>query len=145
MAPEAVFSGPQDKLVPLTAQNDIESYLVTFERKMEAYTILKEQWTNNLSPQLTGNAQQAFTALVLKESKVYEGIKVTVVLRYCINKEVYRRQFRETSRKDVGMNRELAVRLLDLQTKWIKKCTSIEEVKEHVVLEQFLNTVSVEK
>ena len=38
-APAAVSSGPQVKLVPLTAQDDIESYLITFEQVMEAYTI----------------------------------------------------------------------------------------------------------
>ena len=42
-------------------------------------------------------------------------------------------------------NRELAVRLLVLQTKWLKKCTSIEEVNEQVALEQFLNTFPIEK
>ena len=37
--------GPQVKLVPLTAQDDIESYLVTFERIMGAYKVPNEQWT----------------------------------------------------------------------------------------------------
>ncbi len=57
-------SGPQVKLVPLTVQDDIEAYLVTFERIMEAYKIPKEQWTYYLAPQLTGKAQQAFAALM---------------------------------------------------------------------------------
>ena len=53
-APAVVSSGPQVKLVPLTAQDDIESYLITFERIMEAYTIPKEQWMYHLAPQQTG-------------------------------------------------------------------------------------------
>ena len=36
---------PQVKLVPLTEQDDIEAYLVTFERIMQAYDISHEQWT----------------------------------------------------------------------------------------------------
>ena len=40
-----------------------------------------------------------------------------------VYEEAYRRRFRAASRKDGETNRELAVRLLDLQTKWLKKCT----------------------
>ena len=54
---------PQVKLVPLIEQDDIEAYLVTFERIMEAYKVLKDHWTYHLAPQLTGRAQQAFAAL----------------------------------------------------------------------------------
>ena len=47
---------PQVKLVPLTEQDDIEAYLVTFERIMQAYKITQEQWTYYVAPQLTGRA-----------------------------------------------------------------------------------------
>ena len=48
---------PQVKLVPLTEKDDIEAYLVTFERIMEAYKVEKDRWTYHLVPQLTGRAQ----------------------------------------------------------------------------------------
>ena len=47
---------PQVKLVQLTEQDDIEAYLVTFERIMQAYEIPRAQWTYHLAPQLTGKA-----------------------------------------------------------------------------------------
>ena len=75
-------SVPQVKLVPLTEQDDIESYLVTFERIMDAYKITKEQWTYYLAPQLTGKAQQAFAALPSEESRAYDGVKTAILLRY---------------------------------------------------------------
>ena len=138
-------NGPQVKLVPLTTQDDIESYLVTFERIMEAYKVPKEQWTYYLAPQLTGKAQQAFAALSLDESKTYDGVKTAVLLRYGVNEEAYRRRFRAANRKDGETNRELAVRLLDLQNKWLKKCGTVEAIKEQVALEQFLSTLTLEK
>ena len=49
---------PQVKLVELTDQDDIEAYLVTFKRIMQAYIISEEQWTYYLALQLTGKAQQ---------------------------------------------------------------------------------------
>ena len=136
---------PQVKLVPLTEQDDIESYLVTFERIMDAYKITKQQWTYYLAPQLTGKAQQAFAALLSDESSTYDGVKAAILLRYGVNEEAYRRRFRTASRKDGETNRELAVRLLDLQKKWLWKCDTMEAVMEAVAMEQFLNSLPMEK
>ena len=142
---EPVSGRPQLKLVPLSAEDDIESFLVTFERIMTAYKIPKEQWTYYLAPQLTGKAQQAFAALSLDESGAYDGVKTAVLQRYGVNEEAYRRRFRAANRQDGETNRELAVRLLDLQSKWLKKYTTAEAVKEQVALEQFLSILPIEK
>ena len=42
-------------------------------------------------------------------------------------------------------NREHAVRLLELENKWLKKYNSLEKVYEAIGLEQFLNTLPVER
>ena len=42
------------KLVLLSEKDDIEAYLVTFERIMEAHKVGKERWAHYLAPQLTG-------------------------------------------------------------------------------------------
>ena len=65
----------------LTKQDNIEAYLVTFERIMEAYNVPKEQWTYCLAPQLTGRVQQAFAALPQDESKGYNEVKAAILLR----------------------------------------------------------------
>ena len=70
---------PPVKLVPLTEQDDIESYLVTFERIMDAYKLSTEQWTYYLAPQLTGKAQQAFAAIPKEESSTYDGVKAAIL------------------------------------------------------------------
>ena len=41
------------KLVALTERDDIESYLVTFERIMAAHNVDKGRWSHYLAPQLT--------------------------------------------------------------------------------------------
>ena len=48
------------KLVPLSVKDDIEVYLLTFERIMSANEIRKDQYPYHLVPQLTGKAQLAF-------------------------------------------------------------------------------------
>ena len=63
------------KLVPLTEKDDIEAYLVTFERIMAAHQVEKDCWPQYLAPQLTGRAQLAFAALPVDDSGNYDAIK----------------------------------------------------------------------
>ena len=44
-------------LTCLTEKDDIEAYLLTFKRMMEAYEVNQARWTYKLAPQLTGKAQ----------------------------------------------------------------------------------------
>ena len=44
------------KLTKLTEKEDIEAFLKTFERMMEAYEIDADRWAFKLAPQLTGKA-----------------------------------------------------------------------------------------
>ena len=129
------------KLVPLTEHDDIEAYLVTFERIMEAHKIDRDRWSYYLAPQLTGKAQLAFAALPSLDSGKYDAIKSTILARYDINEEAYRRRFRNSQRKEGESNRELAVRLMDLQVKWLKDHKTVEAVREVIGLEQFLSTL----
>ena len=79
--------------VKLVLKDDIEAYLVTFERIMGAHKVDKSSWPHYLAPQLTGRAQLAFTALPTIDSDNYEAIKAAVLTRYNINEEAYRRRF----------------------------------------------------
>ena len=133
------------KLVPLSEKDDIEAYLVTFERIMEAHKVPESRWPHYLAPQLTGRAQLAFVALPITESAKYPAIRNAILARYDINEEAYRRRFRTATRGPGQTNRELAVRQMDLQKKWLKDATTVEEVQEKVGIEQFLSTLPVEQ
>ena len=89
-------TGPKDslKLTKLTDGEDIEAFLKTFERLMEAYEVPKEHWAYRLAPQLTGKAQQAYAAVSSDSAKKYEDVKMAILRRYNINEETYRTRFR---------------------------------------------------
>eukprot|EP00731_Ephydatia_muelleri_P005766 Em0003g14a len=57
------------KLVVLKDDDDIESYLVTFERIMAAHKVEKERWPHYLAPQSAGKPQLALGALSITEEK----------------------------------------------------------------------------
>eukprot|EP00731_Ephydatia_muelleri_P003621 Em0001g3621a len=129
------------KLVALKDDDDIESYLITFERIMAAHKVGKEWWPHYLAPQLAGKALLAFAALSITEVGEYEAIKDAILIRYNINEEAYRNRFRTEKRKDGETNREFSVRLMDLLQKWTKGKTSVDEIQQVIGMEQFLNSL----
>ena len=141
-AESKIPTGLSVKLVPLTEKDDIEAYLVTFERIMTAQKVDKGRWSQYLAPQLSGWAQLAFAALPTVSAGDYDAIKAAVLARYDINEEAYRRRFRSSTRKEGETNREVAVRLMDLLQKWTKTCKTAEDVQQVVGKEQFLETLS---
>lgn len=132
------------ELVKLMDGDDIEAFLTTFERLMEAYGVEEDRWAFKLAPQLTGKAQQAYAALPTEEAKRYQDLKQAILHRYDINAETYRQRFRKTKKSQEESYRELVVRQQDLLGKWMKECTNLAELRETIVMEQFLNAVPTE-
>ena len=127
------------RLTRLTEQDDIEAYLLTFERMMEAYEIDRSQWSFKLAPQLTGKAQQAYAALNPDEASDYDTLKKAVLRRYNITEETYRRQFRAAKLQKTETPRELTTRLMDMAKKWSKECSTFDGLLDLIVKEQLLN------
>jgi len=92
MQADTLTKGPTDKLkiANLSDQDDIEAYLVTFERLMEAYEISKQCWAFKLVPQLSGHAQQACSSMPSEQCGDYSEVKVAILHHYDITKETYR-------------------------------------------------------
>ena len=107
---------------------------------MLAYEVKKEKWAYKLAPQLVGKAQQAYAGLTVADAGDYEKLKSAILRRYDIAEDSYRQRFRAARLRPGESNRELVARL-DLASKWMKGCTSVEELKDMVILEQLVNTL----
>ena len=103
-------------LVHLSEQDDIEAYQVTFKCIMQAHKI-EGRWVHYLAPQLTGQAQLAFAALLTADSAKYDVIEQVILQRYDINEEAYQRRFHSVVWGEGETNQEHAVRLLMLEKK----------------------------
>ena len=121
------------RLTRLSDNDDIEAYLTTFERMMEAYEIERACWSFKLAPQLTGKAQQAYAALPPEHAKDYDEVKAAILRRYNINEKTYRPRFRSQKLKDGETPRELVTRLSDLVSRWTKDCSSVDDMKDLMV------------
>ena len=138
-APRVPNEGESMKLARLTENDDIEAYLTTFERVMEAYEVNRARWSFKLALQLTGKAQQAYAALPPDDAKDYSTVKAAILRRYNINEETYRQRFRTLKPKEGETPRELTTRLNDLFARWTRECTSKDELQDLMVKEQLLN------
>ena len=132
------------KVTKLTEEDDIEAYLTTFERLMNAYDIQEERWSFKLAPQLVGKAQQAYAAMQPDKARDYSELKAAILRRYDITEESYRQRFRALTPKSGETYREIKARLQDLAEKWLKACTTPEALMDQVILEQLLNTLPQE-
>ena len=132
------------KLAKLSETDDIEAYLTTFERLMVSYEIKPDRWVYKLAPQLTGKAQQAYAAMSSEKATDYEAVKKAILIRYDINQESYRQRLRSIVRKEGESNRELTARLNDLASKWLQDCSSVDQVKDLIVMEQLVDMLPVD-
>ena len=80
------------KLRRLAEEDNIESYLTTFERIMAANEVSRERWSFQLAPYLTRKTQQAYAALPPEGAKTYNTVQEAILRRYNINKETYRQR-----------------------------------------------------
>ena len=69
------------RVAKLADTDDIEGYLLTFERQMAAYEVDKSRWPFILAPQLTGKAQKAYMALANEDAGNYGCIKQVILNR----------------------------------------------------------------
>ena len=138
---EAPVDRDKVKLTKLSEGDDIEAYLKTFERMMAAYEVPRARWVFKLAPQLTGPAQQAYSALSTADAADYDKVKGAIWARYDINSETYRRRLREAVKKPEETYRQMAARVLDLVNYWTKDCATLEELRELVATEQVLRSL----
>jgi len=61
-----------------TGGDDIEAFLMTFERAVQAHGVERDKREVILAPQLTGNAHLAYAAMTDKDNRDYERVKAAI-------------------------------------------------------------------
>ncbi|KAL6490140.1 hypothetical protein MHYP_G00004850 [Metynnis hypsauchen] len=133
----------EPKLQCLGEHDDIEHFLVTFERVAVACQWPIVDWAVRLAPLLTGKARAAYVAMDSAEALDYEKLKDAIMAKFNINRETYRVSFRTTEGKGEESPRELYVRLRDLYHRWVQpQKRTKEEIGEMIIMEQFFRLLS---
>jgi len=127
---------PKPTLQKLTASDNVEHFLATFERIATQQKWSKEVWATQVAGLLSGKAMAAYAALTPEDATDYDKVKEAILRRYKINEETYRQRFRQDCKKGEESYREYADRLNDHFKRWVEsQLTALEEL---VTIEQFL-------
>ncbi|KAJ8246605.1 hypothetical protein GJAV_G00253360, partial [Gymnothorax javanicus] len=135
----------EPKLEKLNDNDDIEHFLITFERIAVACQWQKSDWVFHLIPLLTGKARSAYVHMDTDDSLDYDQVKAAILSKYDINTETYRQRFRSLEVNPDESPKELYARLKELYGKWIQpKGKTTHEIGEMIILEQYLRMLSLE-
>uniref|UniRef100_A0A3P9LR23 Gypsy retrotransposon integrase-like protein 1 n=1 Tax=Oryzias latipes TaxID=8090 RepID=A0A3P9LR23_ORYLA len=127
------------KILPFQAGEDIENYLLRFERIAKTWRWPEVEWACRLIPLLSGKALEAYTAMDEEKADSYTDLKAALLEKFDISPETHRQQFRAVSLPAGETPTETYHRLKGLYRRWIRpEQHSKEEIGEKIILEQLL-------
>nr|CAB3263334.1 uncharacterized protein LOC108950802 [Phallusia mammillata] len=124
-------------------KDELDSYLLRFERFAVTCKWERSEWASALSALLTGRALDVYSRLSDDDAVDYDQLKQALLNRYDLNEEGYRCKFRNSKPEKGESPSQFAVRLQNYLQKWVKLSGfSIEwkDVSSLLVKEQFLKS-----
>ena len=137
--PPLLAARKDPKLFPFQEGEDMENYLLRFERIAKTWVWPEEEWACRLVPLLTGKALAAYSSMDEEHSDSYPDLKQALLAKFNISAETYRQRFRDTAGPPNEAPAETYQRLKGLYQRWIKPEQSrVEDIGEAIILEQLL-------
>ena len=124
-------------------KDDLDSWLLRFERFATTSGWPKESWCTPLSALLTGRALEAFCRLSETEATDYDRVKEVLQKRYNLTEDGYRQRFRTCSPEEGENPRMFIVNLKTYLERWMKLAEApqtYEALRDLFVKEQFLDS-----
>ena len=126
-------------------KDDLDSYLLRFERYATVAEWKQECWATQLSALLSGKALDVYSRLSQEEALNYDMLKVALLNRYNFTESGYRQRFRSAKPDNGESPGQFVVCLKNYLSKWIelsKTEKSFAGVVDLLVQEQFTNSCS---
>nr|XP_032627987.1 zinc finger and SCAN domain-containing protein 31-like isoform X1 [Chelonoidis abingdonii]XP_032627989.1 zinc finger and SCAN domain-containing protein 31-like isoform X1 [Chelonoidis abingdonii]XP_032627990.1 zinc finger and SCAN domain-containing protein 31-like isoform X1 [Chelonoidis abingdonii] len=145
VVPTSVPASKNPPLLDLTPEEDIETYLASFEQVAEACQWPRGEWVTRLVPTLNGKARQAISNLDARDAGDYGKVKAAVLRGCDIGMETQRQRFRQFRYQEAEGPRAVFCRLWELSHRWLKpEIHTKEQIMELLILEQFLTILPEE-
>ncbi|GFO47790.1 retroviral-like aspartic protease 1 [Plakobranchus ocellatus] len=123
-------------------RDDFDIWMTRFGRFAESNGWSREKWSSSLCALLTGRALDCYGRLSAEQAEDYDKVKETLMKRYDLTEDGYRRKFR-TSKPAEGESLDIfIVRIVMYLDRWIelsKTDKSYEKLRHLIVREQFMD------
>ena len=106
-------------------KDELDSYLLHFERYAENASWEKDTWAVKLSALLTGRAMDVYTRMSDADASDYDKLKKALLTRYNYTEDGYRKRFREATPETEETPDEFVIRLKNYLAKWLELSGSI--------------------
>ena len=127
-------------------KDELDSYLLCFERYAENASWEKDTWAIKLSALLTGIAMEVYTRMSDADASDYDKLKKALLTRYNYTEDGYRKRFREATPETEETPDQFVIRLKNYLAKWLELSGSspanFDALVDLVVKEQFINACS---
>ena len=127
-------------------KDELDSYLLRFERYAENASWEKDTWAIKLSALLTGRAMDVYTRMSDADTSDYDKLKKALLTRYNYTEDGYRKRFREATPETEETPDQFVIRLKNYLAKWLELSGSspqnFDALVDLIVKEQFINACS---
>ena len=127
-------------------KDELDSYLLRFERYAENASWEKDTWAIKLSALLTGRAMDVYSRMLDADASDYDKLKKALLTRYNYTEDGYRKRFREATPETEETPDQFVIRLKNYLAKWLELSGSspqnFDALVDLIVKEQFINACS---
>ena len=127
-------------------KDELDSYLLRFERYAENASWEKDTWAIKLSALLTGRAMDVYNRMSDADASDYDKLKKALLTRYNYTEDGYRKRFREATPETEETPDQFVIRLKNYLAKWLELSGSspqnFDALVDLIVKEQFINACS---
>ncbi|XP_078687005.1 SCAN domain-containing protein 3-like [Branchiostoma floridae x Branchiostoma belcheri] len=130
------------RLPSFTEGEEIDGYLLRFERFARANHWAEVKWASSLSALLTGKALDVYSRLSDAEAQDYDKVKEAILRRYELTEDGFRKTFRSEIPQEGEGPGQYIVRLTSYLKRWIElsgTAKTFEGVCDLIIQEQFLD------
>ncbi|XP_077148857.1 uncharacterized protein LOC143809698 [Ranitomeya variabilis] len=126
----------------LTAEDDVEAYLTTFERTALREKWPKARWADLIAPFLSGEAQKAYHDLDPEVAQDFEKLKVEILARLGVTTAVRAQRVHQWTYQQDKPARSQMFDLICLTKKWLQpEVLTTPEIIQRIVLDKYLRVL----
>lgn len=123
-------------------RDDLDAYLMRFERVAQTQGWPRDQWSTALSLCLSGEALSVFSRMSAPDCTSYDKLKQALMLRFRLTEEGFREKFKGATPMNGETCSQFVTRLRNFLERWVELSNTKKEYKELfelIVKDQFLS------